>query len=251
MPCPTGLVCPALYDGFVYSGQDFSVQVTARNQNGGKTQNYDGSLGYAKTTTLEAWDALGSTTAQNPGSGSLGYGAIAFSAGVANSLATKYSLATTTTAPTDIYVRAKDADGVTSLRAISVEGGAKVANGRIKIGNAYGSEKLPLSVPVTVQFYDGALWKTSTTDGVTSLTLAASYNVIKGPDTTGTTTPTGMTAWLNGTRQIQLGKPTAGGTGNATITLVTPPSYLPVITGTATFGIYKGGKEFIYLREAY
>jgi hypothetical protein len=60
-----------------------------------------------------------------------------------------------------------------------------------------------------------------------------------------------MTAWLNGTREIQLGKPTAGGTGNAIINFVTPPSYLPVITGTATFGIYKGSKEFIYLREAY
>ncbi|MFH2135632.1 MAG: DUF6701 domain-containing protein [Pseudomonadota bacterium] len=252
MSCPTDLTCPALYDGFVYSGQNFTLKVTAKNLNGGTTENYDNALGYEKTPSLEAWDALGSTTTQNPGGGTLA-GAIAFSAGVAD-VSASYGLATATTAPTDIYVRAKDEDGVTSLRATSadsVEGGVKVANGRVKISNAYGSEKLPLSVPVTVQFYDGSLWQTSTTDGVTALALAASYNVVKGTSVTGTTTPTGMTAWLNGTREIQLGKPTVGGTGNATITLVTPPSYLSVINGTATFGIYKGSKEFIYLREAY
>ncbi len=255
MPCPTGLACPALYDGFVYSGQDFSVQVTARNQNGGKTQNYDGPLGYAKTTTLEAWDALGSTTAQNPGSGSLGYGAIAFSAGVANSLATTYSLATPTTAPANIYVRAKDADGVTSLRAISVEGGVKVASGRIKVGNAYGSEKLALKVPVNIQYFDGA-WKLSSTDSVTQINTnltTAGGNLVtvinsglgSGVSVSGAGVKTVAAGQL---QNFTLNRPNVPGV----VTLsFNAPLWLQSIQGQVTFGIYKGTSEFIYQRESY
>ncbi len=78
MPCPTGLACPALYNGFVYSGQPFSMQVTAKNLAGGTTSNYHSAYGLSNNVTLTAWDALGSTVTQNPGNGVLGAGTLAF-----------------------------------------------------------------------------------------------------------------------------------------------------------------------------
>lgn len=266
MPCPTGLIpdCPTSYYGFVYSGQPFSVKVIAKNTGGNTTQNYQGF--FAKAVTLSAWDALGSIVTQNPpnppGGSLLTNTAItaamfgAVTPGVATTSLPVYTLATATTAPTNIYIRAVDADGVTSLRATnptttSVEGGVKVVSGRVKIGNAYGSELLPLPMTATVQYYNGTYWVTSATDNVTSLTLAAIYDVVKGA-TTGTTTPspTGSATVSGGVLNILLGKPTAG-PGSATINPGVP-SYLPLLTpGLATFGVYKGNNKFIYLREVY
>jgi MSHA biogenesis protein MshQ len=255
MPCPTGLTCPTLYDGFIYSGQPFSVQVFARNLGGNTTANYDGTLGFSKGTTLTAWDALGGTT-QNPGSGVLGSNTVvaaAFGSGAATLTDTPaYTFGTSPTAPTDIYVRADDTDGVTSLRAISVEGGIKVVSGRILVPNAYGSNLLPLPLTVTAQYYTASGWVTSVTDSVTSVTVAANYDVVKNGSPIGTTAPapTGVATLNSGQRTIVLGKPTGNASGVATIS-PGAPTYLPVIPGTATFGIYKGNNEFIYLRESY
>ncbi|MBU1982618.1 MAG: DUF11 domain-containing protein [Gammaproteobacteria bacterium] len=131
-------------------------------------------------------------------------------------------------------------------------GRTEVRYGRIKVSNVYGSQLLPLTVTTTAQYFTAAGWLTSATDSVTPLTVAASYNVVKGATVTGTTTPapTGVTSLLNGMRNIQLGRPTAGGNGRATIAPVAPV-YLPVTNGTATFGVYRGNNEFIYQREAY
>lgn len=324
MPCPTGLTCPTSYNGFVYSGQPFSVKVTAKNLGGGTTANYAGA--FSKAVTLSAWDALGGTT-QNPGSGSLANNIVRagkFSAGIysdmlsgtvdvtsgsttvsgtgtsfltqlaagdainisgvdyiISAITDDVTLALTTpyaaangaglnvyvrpsyalapvTAPTDIFIRAKESSGtdnVTSLRttpSASVEGGVKVASGRVKISNAHGSELLPLPMTATVQYYNGTLWVTSTTDSATSLTLAATYNVLnKQGTTTGTTTPTptGAATVSAGTLPFRLSAPT-GGAGRATVSPVAP-AYLPLTAGLATFGVYKGNNEFIYLRENY
>lgn len=255
MPCPNGVVCPAAFNGFVYSGQPFSVQVFARSLVGNTTANYAGTFAYA--TTLTAWDALGSTATPNPGPGALASNAVAaatFVAGVATVVTPTYTFAATT-APTNIFMRAIDTDSVSSLRApaaTSVEGGVTVASGRIKLSNAHGSELLPLPLTATVQFWNGAFWVVSATDSVASLTLAATYNVLnKSGVITGTTTPTptGAATVANGILGINLSKPT-GGAGSATVTPV-GPAYLPLTGGLATFGVYKGNNEFIYLRENY
>lgn len=249
MPCPVGLTCPAA--GFVYSGQPFTVQVFARNLAGVTTANYAGA--YAKTVTLSAWDALGSITTNNPSAGTLGVTtASAFVAGVSNNTAQFYTISSTT-APTNIFLRAAESagDGVTSLRAIpanSIEAGFKVVSGRIKVSNAHGSELLVLPITVTVQYYNGTVWLTSTTDSATSLTLPATIGVTPA----GTTTPStvgGVTTVSAGLLNISLSKPT-GGAGSA---MVSPgaPGYLPLTAGLATFGVYKGNNEFIYLRENY
>jgi len=264
MPCPTGLTCPTLYNGFVYSGQPFSVQVTAKNLAGSTTQNYDGTLGYAKAVTLTAWDALGSTTTLNP-SGlltNISITAATFSAGVATTNTPIYTLTAVSTAPTNIFMRAGDTDNVTSLRAIpssSVEGGVKVANGRVKIGNAHGSELLQLPMAATVQYWDGTNWQISATDSVTTV---ASTNVVFANwqkltpasgwvvGSTSVVTPPASVVFTNGVASFILSKPGSGKTGSVDIT-TSAPTYLPSTTGRATFGVYKGNNEFIYLRENY
>ncbi len=263
MPCPAG-TCPAsndLQDGFAYSGQPFSVQVIARSLAGGTTQNYAG--GYARAVTLTAWDAAGGAT-QNP-SGSLANNALAaatFSAGAATTSAPVYTLAAVQTAPTDIFMRADEpagADGVSSLRvASSVEGGVRVASGRVKIGNAHGSELLPLSLAVAVQFWNGTSWVTSSTD--TTALVAGNVaisncqrNLGKPPPTCKPAVAVGAVTLVNGAGSIRLDAPGEGNNGSADLTLSAGgwPGWLPSNTGRATFGVYKGSSEFIYLREVY
>lgn len=265
MPCPTGppiLTCPALYPGFIYSGQPFSVQVFARNLAGGTTTNYDNPLGFSKAVTLTAWDALGSTATQNPpGTAALAndtVAATAFGAGAATTAIPTYTFATTPTAPTDIYMRAIDTDTASSLRAIpasSVEGGVKVVSGRVKIGNAHGSELLSLPMTATVQYYNGTNWLTSATDSVTSfnsnLSTAGGNLVAAIVDGLGggvAVSSPGTSAVVAGVRTFRLAAPGVRGSANISLNA---PGYLPSTTGRATFGVYKGANEFIYLRENY
>ncbi len=258
MGCPAGLVCPAAYNGFVYSGQSFSVKVAAKSLAGNTTKNYQGTT-YAQKVALTAWDALGSTTTENPGGGTLTGATIVatdFASGEATAGAVTYTLAAAPSAPKSIYLRARESSGtdnVTSLRAMpgsSVEGGVTVASGRLQVTNAYGSELAKLTLQALAQYYDGAAWKSSSTDNASSLTIAAAYDVMNGATKTGTTVPnpTGAATLTGGVLSIVLGAPGAGVTGTATVS-PTAPAYLPVTAGAATFGVYKGSREFIYQRE--
>ncbi|MBU0690083.1 MAG: LamG domain-containing protein [Gammaproteobacteria bacterium] len=276
--CPTGQICPVA--GWAYSGQPFTVNVTAANASDAITVNYDGtgntSPNFAKAVTLQAWDAAGSTVTQNPPSAAAG--ALSNSAVPATSFqqgstilgtpATPvYTFATTPTAPTDIYLRAADADA-TSLRSVpatSIEGGVKIASGRIKISNNYGSELLPLTMNATAQFYGGSNWLTSNTDSATTFDSALSTaggnvvisNLVGMGGAVAINAPTTDTM-TDGVRAITLNAP--GVPGSVDLSL-NAPSYLltgsngaavdPSIPGRATFGIYKGNDAFIYQREAY
>jgi MSHA biogenesis protein MshQ len=261
MPCPTnlptGVSCPSLYNGFVYSGQPFDVSATAMNglASPSKTLNYSAATGFSRNVTLSAWDALGSINTQNPGNGGIAGASIssgAFAAATAMINTSNYTFTTVPTKPTAIYIRATDADGVTSLRAnnpttTSIEGGVMVVSGRIKLSNAYGSELLPLTLTASAQYYAGATsgWVGSATDSVTALAFATSYAV--GSGTTAVTLTPATSVLAAGNLTILLGKPSAGA-GEATIN-PTAPAYLPVISGTATFGVYKNNSNFIYRRE--
>lgn len=259
MTCPTGLTCPVLYNGFVYAGQPFSVQVTAKNASDVTTVNYNTTTGFAKATTLSAFGALGTSTAPT-GAGALGVASVtAFAAGTLTEPAEKYTFSTIPTAPTAIYIRASDGEA-SSLRAsnpttTSVEGGVQVVSGRINIPNVYGSELLPLPMTATVQYYSGTNWVTSTTDSVTAFNTNLSTaggnvvpTIVAGPLASGNISVVGAGAVTvtNGVKIFTLNKP--GVTGSAGISL-NAPIYLPTVTGRATFGIYKS--PLIYRRENY
>ncbi|MES2948868.1 MAG: DUF6701 domain-containing protein [Pseudomonadota bacterium] len=265
MPCPSGLTCPVLYNGFVYSSQPFSVQATARNLANGTTTNYHDTYGLSNPVNLEAWDALGSVLLQNPPGTATGSGPTnasiaktAFVSGVGSTSALTYKLLPITTAPTDIYLRAVDSVNatVTSRRAIaanSVEGGVKVVNGRIKIPNMYGSERLTLPFLTTVQYYNGTYWATSTTDNVTSFNTNLSTvggnlvaTVKAGPITGVTVVSPGAVAVVGGEWKFILAAPLVSGSVGL---LLNAPTYLPSNEGRATFGIFKS--PLIYRRENY
>ena len=280
MPCPTGLTCPTLFNGFVYSGQSFTTNVYARNVAGGTSVNYSGASGFSKQVTLSAWDALGSTTTQNPPAtspgSSVGNGVIAaasFSQGTTAlgtpatptySLPNPYPSATPPPGPTDIYVRADESpggDGVSSLRVSSVEGGVKVVSGRMKLSNAHGSELLQLPIAATIQYWNGTTYVTSTTDSVSSFASGAvsftncqKLSAISTWPTTCPPPPTSVSpasvVFLNGMGNFILAKPGVGKSGSVDMT-TSAPSYLPSNKARATFGVYKGANEFIYLRENY
>lgn len=269
--------CPG--NGLVYSGQPFTVNVYARNAAGGTVANYDNTLGLSKQVTLSAWDAPGSTTTQNPGGGAVTNSAVAataFGAGIAITTTPAYSFNTIPTAPTDIYLRALDVDSVTSLRApanTSVEGGTRVASGRIKISNTYGSELLQLSVAMTAQYWKDATsgWMTTSTDSASSFVVATppaasavtfgnyqknliAVSVVGSPKTV---------TLLGGAGGFGLAAPGAGISGSVDMSIpaltgagcsVVPVPlgcYLPSNSARATFGVYKDIKQFIYLREDY
>lgn len=269
--CPSALTCPTNVtgvSGMVYANQPFNVQVAAKNVAGNATTNYQGA--FAKANTLGAWNAAGGATA-NPGSGTLTNLALAttaFIAGVGttpvstpNTTQPTYTLGTSTTAPTDVYLRTTDAEGVTSQRVSgSVEAGLKVANGRIKIDNAYGSERLALPIITTVQYFNGTTWLTSSTDSATTYNSALTTatptpgNVLLVA-ASGLGSPAGnavsvvnpaTAAVASGVRSFSLAAPMVPGHVNL---FINAPIYLPSAPGLATFGVFRS--PLIYRRENY
>jgi hypothetical protein len=263
MDCPGTLTCTPTYEGIVYSGQEYTLAVTAMNASGTATANYvdssDATKDFAKTVTLSVVGALGTDTATS-GAGALGLTSIsAFTGGAYSTAAQKYTFSALQTPPADIFVRAVDADGVSSKRlsnptTASVEGGVTVVSGRLKVANAYGSNLLPLSLEATVQYYTATGWVTSLTDSVTKLALPGTLTVGAGLSTV-SSTPSDRIVNA-GKLTINLATPTAGGSGSVTVTPGidaaspgNPP--LAVVAGQANFGVYRGNNEFIYQREAY
>ncbi len=286
----TAIINGCMGCGFTYSGQPFTVTVTAKNGlvTPTTTVNYDGtastSPNFAKAVTLSAWDAVTGAT-QNPGPGSLlppsniAVALTAFSQGMAslNTAVTMpfYTFTTVPTIPTIIRVRAVDTDNVTSLRVpllSSTEGQPEIRSGRIKISNAHGSELLQLPIAVTAQYWNAlSNYVTSTTDSSSSFvvvtppaTSAVNFgNYQKNLTTVSVVGSPKTVTFSSGVGGFNLAAPGAGNNGSVDMSIpaltgascyVVPiplGCYLPSNTARATFGVYKGGNEFIYLRENY
>ena len=278
MACITGLTCPTTYNGVVYSGMPFTIKVTAKAANGAVTTNYNTTGGFSKAVTLSAMTALGGTT---DAAGVLSGSSVApadFSGGIAQKeLPTGFTFSSTPMPPADIYVRAIESpgsDSVSSLRSpatSSVEGGVKVVSGRVRMENAFGSERLPLKMIAQIEYYRGP-WVINSSDSITTfsslgghaLTPGLTLTSPSGGSTASTTTPrcgvsgsscTGGVA-CNSVSSVTAGNlgmcltaPTSPVPGYVDISL-TPPSYLP-LTGTARagFGLYNPNNRIIYRRE--
>lgn len=277
MACASGLTCPASTDPMVYSGQTFaSASVIAKNgftPISGITANYKGA--FAKPVTLTGVTGVTGTTAVGGGSlggtvGALTPAAADFANGVASVAAATMTTgaplftltASATPAPVDVYLNAQESTGtdlVASGGAESTQGGVKVVAGRIKVSNAYGSELLPLTIPVRLEFYDGTSWVTSTMDNVTSLNtaLTSAGGNLSSAGLSVQAKVAAFNAVAGGVLQnFMLAAP--GVKGKATISFASSAgndlSYLltnAIVTGDATFGIYTGKQPFIYLRESY
>jgi len=153
------VVTPACNNAFTYAGQSFSVQLTAMNGAATpvKTANYDYGTTYSKATTLSDFPSLGVG----------GFGgtdivaASAFSQGVAVA-SPAYSYSAKLTPQNTLVVRAKDSDLVSS--AGFAEGSTILRSGRLRLSNAWGSEKTALQVAVQAQYWSGKAWVLNSAD---------------------------------------------------------------------------------------
>jgi hypothetical protein len=285
----TAIINGCLSCAFTYSGEPFTVYVTAKNglATATTTVNYDGTASttpnFAKALTLTAWDAATGAT-QNPNGSLLPPGntsvpLTAFSQGIA-SLSTSatmpfYTFTTVPTIPTFIRVRAIDTDNVSSLRvplSSSIEGLPEIRSGRIKITNALGSELLQLPIAVTAQYLNASSsYVNSTSDSSSSFVVATptatssvSFGNFQKNLTTISVKGSPKTVTLSsGVGGFILSAPGAGNIGSVDMSIPgltgascyvfpTPLGcYLPSNTARATFGVYKGANEFIYFRENY
>ncbi|MFZ3223376.1 MAG: LamG domain-containing protein [Rugosibacter sp.] len=190
---------------FTYSGQPFPLTLTAKNLVGGVTQNY--SAAFAKAATLSSANGVGGTFSPNP----LLPGV--FMNGVAD-LATvptvSFAFASKLTAPTALVVRTTDSDGISSATGSPiVEGSLLLRAGRLRLMNTYGSELLPIRVPVQSEFYTGAGWQVNAADNCTAFptnALAVS-NVVGNAPVLSAVTPNPVSL-LNGKAMLTF-NPTA------------------------------------------
>lgn len=295
MACLSSLNCAGSPAGFVYSGQPFNLRVTAQNVGNATTINFDGrDSSLSAKVNLQGYDAASGTTAfppSNPSGSRLTDGSAAqntvtgiapasFTAGVATTpIAYRFpgayavpAGATALAPPTGVLFRATTtyANGMgvssssVSAPAFPSGGGGTeakltVVTGRIMVPNSYGSERLPIRLPVQVQYWDGG-WKTTTSDSVSSFTQAGVIlvNCSKGLASGGNscngaakaaqgtyTVSTGVLPQPNG--QLVLLAPGLAGSVDVSVGGF---SYLPSTIGRAVFGVYKSG-PVIYLREMY
>ena len=249
---------------FTYSGQSFPATITACSANnlpamppcavGKPMSKYAGT--YAQATSLTASPARGtlSATTTSPGtSATLSIPSSSFLSGVAtlNPVFTfTPSIPPAVPAP-PITISATDLDTVTGTATTLLN--ARV--GRFSVSNAVGADLYPLSVPWAVQYYSASGWITNPDD---TCTVAPATSAISLSNYKGGLTSTSITAVTlppsNGAGVITLAKPNPKLTSSGSV-LVSPPtlpSWLqPGVAGLATFSIFNGAKEFIYMRENY
>ncbi|MEW5904442.1 MAG: DUF6701 domain-containing protein [Pseudomonadota bacterium] len=270
MNCASGLTCPAnAYgaSGMVYSGQAFTVQAVARNTSSCTlppagtfdpatdacvTKNYQGA--YAQSVTLSDAAGVGAV-------GSLSNTTLA-AANFANGVGTTASLPAytfnATTAPTDVTLRASATISAVAVdSSTGTESGLKVVKGRFNLSNAYGSEKLPLSLTVTAQYCAAVaagnctIWTKNGSDSASSFDTATNLvkAIVSSPLTAADIAVAGggVLTLANGSVALQLAAPNK--TGSVDIGLNAPAYLMPSESGRATFGVYRGGKQFIYQRE--
>lgn len=154
--------------GFTYSGQPANLVLTARTVGGGLTTNYNTTTGLSRAVSLPN-QALGKFSLP-PAAPPAQISASGFVAGQATA-SPVFTLNVRETAPATITVSGQDADGVLlTAPALPLKQTISVRSGRLYLANAYGSEYLPLEMPIQVQYWDNG-WRQNGLDSCTSLTV--------------------------------------------------------------------------------
>ena len=213
--------CPAGTPSFTYSGQPFTMTVTAHNATGGITENYDGtantSPNFAKAVTLSA-----ATNASLGSLGSAGLAASAFARGVGTLSTQSFTFTNKLTAPATVNLRAVDSDGVSS--AGQSEGAVSLRSGRLRLFNKFGSEKAALSVPLQAHYWSGKAWVINSADSCTQITtgsvVRAQYLDHKGaPTTAWSSSPATDVTLSAGQGALIMSAPTGGATGTVALAI--------------------------------
>jgi MSHA biogenesis protein MshQ len=115
--------------------------------------------------------------------------------------------------------------------------------GRVRISSAYGSELLPLSMPLAVEYWDGVSYVTCVDDSI-SLLVVTTGNYLLNLSAAKTVLTPPLIA--SGIGQIVLSAPGSGNNGSVDLT-ASSFSYLPLAgSARATFGVYGGKNIFVY-----
>jgi predicted acyltransferase (DUF342 family) len=167
-----------------------------------------------------------------------------------------------------IFARPTDSDGVTMTSA-SVSTASLFRYGRLLMPNTYGSELLPLTVPIEAQYWNGSAYQRNQLDTCTAIpTSAVAMGNYKSNLSTCETALTGGGTMAAGKTAVRLSAPGNGNHGSvdlslnlnsATGTTCTPasasatsaaiPWFGTSPSARATFGIFKS--PVIYMRESY
>jgi len=166
----------------------------------------------------------------------------------------------------DIGIAPQDSDGAILAAydrdTVNVVAGANyhtlagqtiVRYGRLKLSNAHGSELLQLPISVAAQYWNGTTYLTNTLDNDSTFAAVVFSNYQKNlaAGETIVATPPASVVFISGVASYRLTAPGAGNNGSVDMTVNALSAYLPGNTARATFGVYKGANEFIYLRENY
>jgi hypothetical protein len=282
----TAAICPSR--SFTYLGQPFGyvtppqATIKAMDANGGWIQNYDftrlSATGVSQTysvasgtvdTTL-ALQSVSLVANANYASGSSIVGTVTVNAADKVALVRGAALAPFNAViglSLDIADGSENAvagNGIINtggapvgFAAIPFDAGAQMRFGRLRLSNAHGSEQFALPVPSLVEYFDGANWVNNAADSCTAIALA-SVTLTKNP--AGLATSASLSNPVSaGNLRLKLSKPSARGVVDISVNV---PTWLRYDWNTsvagqenpaarATFGVYKGANEFIYLREAY
>lgn len=189
---------------YTYSGQPItSVTITPKSATGGTIYNYNGgpsATTFAKAITLTAVDSAGTAIAGTVGSISAGgtVAATSFVDGTTSATATptfKFVDVTggingTKPSPKTVYLRATDADSITSS-GHETAGGAVIRLGRLRLFSATGNATAALKVWLQTEYWSGKSWLINTDDNSTALpsnaiALSPSYSGFSRSVTGGT-----------------------------------------------------------------
>jgi len=148
--------------------------------------------------------------------------------------------------------------------------GSTFYHGRLWVSNAYGSEQIPLNVPMQTQYYNGSLFVQNNQDNCTAISNTAHVILTNPPPPQVAITTTAslpQPTFLGGSTRIQLSEPKATGQKNLEINLTSSGANLPWLQynwafqagsayenpcAQANFGTNKGGSpSIIYQREYY
>ena len=159
-----------------------------------------------------------------------------------------------------VVAQIKDSDGVTTIdtpAATFTPTSIEQRFGRIRMENCYGSELLPLSMPIYTEYFDGYNFVANSQDSC-SMLLFTNFSFTKDPITNADPV---LNQVVGGVGSLLWNAPPYSvGTIDVDLNLTSMPwlqfdwdgdgSYdNDPPTARATFGIYKGSESIIYLRE--
>jgi len=192
---------------FTYDRQAFgSFTVTAKSSSGTTLQNYSGA---SSNTALRFARSVGIT--DGTGSGTMPViAATSFTSGVATltGTAATYTFNSTPTAPVTATLQATDTDVATATGASAA---MPIRSGRLRLLGAYGSNLLPLRVPLRAEYYAASgVWNTNTSDTCTNPAAANFALGNRLPSTLGSSV-TSVVQRSAGAWDVLLAKPASAG----------------------------------------